>query len=206
MVAESSPRKYELRRRADTMIDTRRRIIAAAVELHANVGPSRTTIAAIAGTAGVQRHTVYRHFPTDEDLFTACSAHFWALHPWPDPDQWEGGGIEDRLTVALSALYRSFADIELMMTHSLRDVDLLPVVRQSLAPYFNYVETIAHRFAEELAPGHVPTAVALRHAVDFPTWQSLVAQGGLNLETAVELMVSMSRSASVLPTSEVTMG
>ena len=72
MVVESKKRKYELRRRAEAMEDTRRRITEAAVDLHGSVGPARTTISAVAERA-VQRHTVYRHFPTEEDLYAACS-------------------------------------------------------------------------------------------------------------------------------------
>ena len=79
---------YTLRRRAETMAATRQRITDAAVDLHGSVGPARTTISAVAERAGVQRHTVYRHFPTEDDLFAACSAHYFAAHPWPDPDAW----------------------------------------------------------------------------------------------------------------------
>jgi AcrR family transcriptional regulator len=76
MDSQSQPkRKYELKRRADEMARTRRRIAEAAVELHGTVGPARTTLSAVAERAGVQRHTVYRHFPTEADLFGACSAH-----------------------------------------------------------------------------------------------------------------------------------
>ena len=59
---------------------TRLTITEATVRLHGSVGPARTTIKAIAAEAGVQRATVYRHFPDLESLFMACSAH-WAS--WP---------------------------------------------------------------------------------------------------------------------------
>jgi AcrR family transcriptional regulator len=55
------PRKYEMKRRAESMEETRRRITEAAVELHETVGPARTTVSAIAEKAGVQRHTYYAH-------------------------------------------------------------------------------------------------------------------------------------------------
>ena len=84
MSPEKSTRRYQLRKRADAMDDTRRRITEAAVELHGSVGPARTTITAVAKRAGVQRQTVYRHFPTEDDLFTACSGHFASTHPLPD--------------------------------------------------------------------------------------------------------------------------
>ncbi|WIX82642.1 helix-turn-helix domain-containing protein [Amycolatopsis carbonis] len=78
MVVEKATRTYRMSRRADAMEDTRRRITEAIVELHGSIGPARTTIAGIAETAGVQRHTVYRYFPTEEDQLAACSAHFWS--------------------------------------------------------------------------------------------------------------------------------
>ena len=81
-------RKYELKKRAEQMAETRLRITEAAIELHGTVGPSRTTLSAVAERAGVERRTLYRHFPNEADLFAACSAHYFAANPWPDLDGW----------------------------------------------------------------------------------------------------------------------
>jgi AcrR family transcriptional regulator len=86
-------RKYALRKRAEQVAETRRRITEAAIELHGTVGPAGTRISEVARRAGVQRVTVYNHFPDDASLFAACSAHWRALHPGPDPAAW--AGIED---------------------------------------------------------------------------------------------------------------
>ena len=51
------------------MAETHLRITEAAIELHGTVGPSRTTLSAVAKRAGVERRTLYRHFPTEADLF-----------------------------------------------------------------------------------------------------------------------------------------
>ena len=80
----SEKRNYELRARAGRQQATRRRIVEATVALHREVGPARTTVAEIARRAGVQRLTVYNHFPDDAQLFAACQAHFLAQHPPPD--------------------------------------------------------------------------------------------------------------------------
>ena len=77
-------RKYELKERARRQSQTRQRIVEAAVDLHTSVGPARTTISGIAERAGVERHTVYAHFPDDLTLFRACSEHWEARHPPPD--------------------------------------------------------------------------------------------------------------------------
>ena len=71
-------RRYELKERARRQAETRQRIVDAAVELHTSVGPARTTISAIAERAGVERHTVYAHFPDEPTLFRACSTHWRA--------------------------------------------------------------------------------------------------------------------------------
>jgi Transcriptional regulator len=197
MVDEKATRKYELRKRADAMEDTRRRITEATVALHGSVGPARTTVAAIAEAAGVQRHTVYRHFPTDDDLFAACSAHFWALNPWPDPDRWdEVAAPRERLAVALGELYGFYASIEAMMTNVLRDADVLPIVSRSVKSYVDYADGVALWLATAFA-GQELTVAAVRHAVDFRTWESLVGRGGVDPAAAVALMVSMVESSTV---------
>src|SRR3954452_11246413 len=105
-------RTYQQRKRAADVAATRQRITEAAMELHGSVGPARTTVSAVADRAGVQRHTVYRHFPTEDDLFTACSVHWAAMNPWPDPEPWRS--IDDpgtRLRTALDAIYRWYERI-----------------------------------------------------------------------------------------------
>src|ERR671936_1579952 len=81
-------RKYELKNRAEQLAQTRLRITEATVELHRTLGPAATQISEIARRAGVQRLTVYNHFPDEASLFAACSAHWRALHPTPDPAEW----------------------------------------------------------------------------------------------------------------------
>src|SRR3954471_24999663 len=84
----SKQRKYELKERAQKQAETRQRIVEATVALHEEVGPARTTVAEIARRAGVQRLTVYNHFPEERELFGACSAHFIERTPPPGPGAW----------------------------------------------------------------------------------------------------------------------
>src|SRR5215212_6293716 len=81
-------RKYELKLRAEQLQETRLRITEATMELHRTVGPAATRISEVARRAGVQRVTVYNHFPDDASLLAACSAHWRTLHPAPDPAEW----------------------------------------------------------------------------------------------------------------------
>src|SRR3954452_1670164 len=95
-------RRYRKRRRAEQEADTRRRITEAAVKLHGTVGPAKTTVSGIAREAGVQRATVYRHFPDEDAIYAACTSHYNALHPPPDLTAW--ASIDDpdvRLRTAL---------------------------------------------------------------------------------------------------------
>src|SRR3954467_5796644 len=101
----STKRRYELRKRAEDMADTHRRITEAAIELHGSVGPSRTTMSAVAKRAGVERRTLYPHFPDEADLFAACSTHYFPPPPWPDPAGWRAiRDPQQRLERALDEL------------------------------------------------------------------------------------------------------
>src|ERR687893_982815 len=113
VIISPMPRKYEMKRRAERVQETRRRITEAAVELHETVGPARTTVSAIAEKAGVQRHTYYAHFPELKDLYRACMGHYAERNPVPEPSSW--GDIaesEERLRVALSEVYTYYSGIE----------------------------------------------------------------------------------------------
>jgi AcrR family transcriptional regulator len=195
MAETKTPRKYELRRRADAMETTRRRITQAAVELHGRIGPARTTIAGVAELAGVQRHTVYRHFPTEEELFAACSSEYWGHHPWPDVMPWkEIGSPSDRLTTALTALYGYYETVEQMLTNALRDAATVPLVERSLQPFTEYLDDVAAVLIDAYAPQATEPVLlkaAVHHAVEFPTWRSLIRRQGLQPEAAVTLLTRM---------------
>ena len=77
-------RAYTLKRRAEKQAETRQRIVEATVDLHSTVGPAKTTISMIADRAGVQRHTVYAHFPDERSLHMACSGLSLERDPLPD--------------------------------------------------------------------------------------------------------------------------
>src|SRR4028119_1572032 len=130
-IISSMPRKYEMKRRAELMQETRRRIAEAAVELHKTVGPARTTVSAIAEKAGVQRHTYYAHFPELKDLYQACMGHYVERNPVPEPSSWADiANAEERLKVALSEIYAYYSGNEAMESNVLRDAALDPIVQE----------------------------------------------------------------------------
>ncbi|HEY7876205.1 MAG TPA: helix-turn-helix domain-containing protein, partial [Actinomycetota bacterium] len=109
----ATTRKYELKKRAEKADETRRRITEATVELHRTVGPAATQITEVARRAGVQRVTVYNHFPNEASLLAACSAHWRSLHPSPDPASWATSKTTDeRLRRGLGELYAWYRETE----------------------------------------------------------------------------------------------
>src|SRR6476469_11183963 len=120
--SRKEPRKYQKKLRAEQQEGTRQRIVEAMVELHREVGPARTTISAIAERAGVERLTVYRHFPDERSMFEACTSHYATQVPGPDPSPWVG--IEDpaeRLGAALLSFHDYYRRPEDVLTHAVRD-------------------------------------------------------------------------------------
>src|SRR4051794_30905718 len=145
-VRRESPtkRKYELKQRAEEMAKTHRRITEAAIELHGTVGPARTTLSAVAKRAGVERRTLYRHFPTEADLFAACSTHYFAANPWPHLGTWRAiRDPRERLERALDELYAYSGRAEPMLTNVLRDAEVVDLARQAVAPLGAYLEEAA---------------------------------------------------------------
>lgn len=197
---KTSKRQYQLKKRASEMADTRRRITEAAVELHGTVGPARTTLSAVAERAGVERHTVYRHFPTEADLYGACSAHYFTANPLPDPEPW--CAIEnprERLERALNDLYAFYERTEPMFTNVFRDFDLVEAMQLTLVPFQEYLAEAARLLAANWAEGgrrRDLIVVAVSHALDFHTWQSLAAGNRITRTEAVRLVTALVEAAA----------
>jgi AcrR family transcriptional regulator len=195
----SPKRKYELKKRAEQMGETRRRITEATIDLHGTVGPSRTTLSAVAERAGVERRTLYRHFPTEADLFAACSTHYFGANPWPDLREWRAiRDPRERLERALDDLYAYYEHTEPMLSNVLRDAELVDSACDAVAPLHAYLDEAAEVLTigrqargrrRELLTG------ALRHALDFPTWRSL-SSNGIGRSDAAKLTTALVEAAA----------
>jgi AcrR family transcriptional regulator len=195
MSAEKTTRRYELRKRAESMEATRRRITEAAIELHGTLGPARTTMTAVAERAGVQRQTVYRHFADEQELLAACSGHFAALHPSPDLAGWRAiADPAERLCVGLDELYAWYEVTGAMWTTVFRDETLVEAVGAALEPFRAYLDDAARALAAGWGARGARRALLLaatRHAVDFYTWRSLAGDGGVSRAGVVTLTSAM---------------
>jgi AcrR family transcriptional regulator len=192
-------RKYELRARAERQRQTRRRIAAATLELHEEVGPARTTVTEIARRAGVQRLTVYKNFPNEHELFAACQAHFLAENPPPDPSVPLAIADRDaRLEAVLRQLYRWYRRTERTSANVRRDREILPALDSLMA---HTTDARAAELAEALTAGlsraktHREARAAVALALDFWTWRRL-AKEGLSDAAAARLMARVVRTAA----------
>lgn len=191
------PREYKLKQRAESITETRERIVEATVELHRSAG-FQTTISAIAARAGVQRLTVYRHFPDERSLFEACSGHWRARHPAPDPAAWATiADPEERLRTALIAIYAFYRQTEGMTGNLLRDLPHSPVLQEVAAPFIEYWQTVRAVLCRGWkVRGRERTVLraVIGHAIEFETWRSLTGHEGLGEVAAAETMVRLARA------------
>ncbi len=181
-------RTYTLKRRAEQQAETRRRIVEAAVDLHSNIGPALATFTMVAERAGVQRHTLYAHFPDQRSLFLACSAMAMDRDPLPDAGPWSA--IEDRherLRTGLLAIYGWYGRNATLAACVLRDAEYHAVTKEitemRLGPHMAaYQEVLGAELAAK-------QRAVLRLALSFFTWRTLVREVGLKTRAAVEAMV-----------------
>jgi AcrR family transcriptional regulator len=194
-------RPYRLKKRASQLEETRMRITEALVELHRTVGPAKTTVTEVAEKAGVGRMTVYNHFATDAEMIGACSAHWAALNPAPDPRDW--AMVDDprqRLVSSLHEMYRFYRSNEDMLGNVLRDESLVPALADVMAEAWwpridAMVQVLAQGRGLRGARRKTRAHAALRLALDFCTWKTLVGAGLTDFEAA-EMAASFAERAS----------
>jgi AcrR family transcriptional regulator len=192
-------RPYRKQRRAELEQRTRRRITESAVELHGTLGPSRTSLSAVAEHAGVRRSTLYRHFADEAALFAACSAHWAESNPPPDLGRWAAiDDPDERLRTALDELYGFYERTEPMMSNLLRDEETVPIVKQLFGGFREYVRA-AHQIVmtgrRARGASRERLLAATGHALAFSTWHSLVREQGLDNPRAAELMCRLIAAA-----------
>lgn len=167
-----SSRSYTKVRRAEAEEATRERIVSAIMALHEEVGPASTTVSAIAERAGVERLTVYRHFPDEAAMLHACSAHWSSLHPPPEIYATSGDPSADcrRMLLRLYGWYRENAAMLVQIT---RDAQRMPLVAALIAPLDVYRDEIAAELDRRWPRKNARRLATIRHALELSTWRSL---------------------------------
>ncbi len=188
MQRKPATRTYTKRRRAEQEAATRRRIVEAAVALHGSVGPARTTFSMLAQRAGVQRHTLYAHFPDERSLSLACSGLALERDPLPDPAAWQAvADRRERLRAGLGAVYAWYGRNAALAACVLRDAEYHAPTKEIVALRMGpFMAASIDVLGEGLAARQ---RAALRLAVSFYTWRTLVRESGLKPAAAAEVMV-----------------
>ncbi|HEX6860159.1 MAG TPA: TetR/AcrR family transcriptional regulator [Caulobacteraceae bacterium] len=187
-------RSYTLKTRAEKQARTRQKIVDAAVELHGTVGPARTSLSMVAERAGVQRNTLYAHFPDEWSLLLACSGHTMERDPPPDAEGWRNLPVGERLRAGLKAIYGWYRANAQLLACVLRDAEQHEGVRKVSEMRYGPVVAAWH---EVLGGGLLPEQQALLHlALGYHSWRALVLEAGLADEAAVDLMAGAVEGAA----------
>ena len=179
------PRNYSMEKRVAAVEETRNRIIEATVELHDQQGVIATTMQEIAARAGVALGTVYRHFPSLDELVPACGGRILELNPPPAPDAFDSlASPQERygaLSAALFAFYeRGERRFEVGFAESLS----LPVMARLMNEIRTQIAQLVGFALENTPEDVVRLGIALS---DFRTWQAF-KQAGLSNEAAMAVV------------------
>ncbi len=189
-------------RRASAVAQTRRRIIDATRVLHTEQGIAATSWDEIAARAGVGVGTVYRHFPSLDELVPACGEIAMEIVALPEPQDVPAlfDGAErpaeriERLVRAAFAIYERGAP-------ELRVIRGEPEVHPHVAEAGKAFEAALTALVEAaVGPFGITPAdrAVVRALVDLGTWQALRDQG---LEPA-EAVEAVSRMLTTLVADE----
>jgi AcrR family transcriptional regulator len=192
---KSQPRRYTLGRRAEQQAETRQRIAEATLELHGTVGPAATTLSMIAERAGVQRHTLYAHFPGERELFMACSGLAAERDPPPDATPWRAiAERETRLRTGLRAIYDWYERNAQLLGCVLRDAETHAPTREISQATYGPMMAAYH---DTLGAGlNAKQRAMLGLALSFFTWRTLAREGGLKQAAAVNAMTQAIEAAA----------
>ena len=174
--------------------ETRRRIVDAALELHTARGIAATRWEDIAARAGVGVGTVYRHFPSLDELVPACGRVAMGLLALPAPAEapalFDGAGDVDgrieRLVATVFALYERAGPV---VRATLGEPNVHPEVARGAAEIHATLDALVDAALGPLEAGADARRVT-RAMIDVATWSALREQG-LGSDEAVAEVTAM---------------
>ena len=168
-------------KRAAATAETRRRIVDAAHQLHIEQGVAATSWDDIAARAGVGVGTVYRHFPSLDELVPACGAVVAEVVALPSPAAVAAAfeAADDRVETLVREVFRIYERAAPELRVTMAEPDVHPAVRRGA----DALEATLGALIDAAAIGGDRRLI--RALLDLSTWDSLRRQG-LGPEEAVE--------------------
>jgi len=181
-------RKYDMRKRAAAVERTRRRILEATMAVHDEQGIAAGRWPDIAERAGISLATLYRHFPTQEELVTACGELTMELVDPPAPERAAEAfaGIEGREARIERLVHETFGFYERagrIVDNVRRDRLALPVLADAHERLEAGLDALVREALEPLGARDRDVALA-RALTDVRVWEAL-RQRGCDAEEAV---------------------
>ena len=185
-----NPRKYSMDKRRAAVEETRQRILEATLALHSEKGILGTSWQDIARRADVSVGTVYKHFPSLDELVPACGELMYAITRPPSledaPEIFAGASsLEERLQRLVSELFGFYERGAPYIETDFQERQL-PMVQEWEA---HMRATIAGLVREALLPAQPDegTVQAVSALLDFSTFKSFVDRD-VQKEQAQEIM------------------
>jgi AcrR family transcriptional regulator len=180
-------------KRAAAVEATRRRIVDATRALHAERGIAATSWEDIAQRAGVGVGTVYRHFPSLDELIPACGAVSMQVIALPDPrtaaalfEGADGATRIRRLVGEAYAIYeRGAAELRVVRL----EPDVHPAVTQAAEDLEASLQALVDAALEPLTCSEADRRL-VRAMLELGTWDAL-RRRGLSQADAVTAVADM---------------
>jgi AcrR family transcriptional regulator len=189
------PRRYRMHTRLTAVKETQTRIVEAAKALHASQGVQGTSFEEIAGQAGVAQATVYRHFPSLDDLIPACARTIQVLRPLTEedlanlfygrPQAWQ------RLEWVIRGTCECYARDGGWLQAARREGDLILALSEVIRIQQESLRSLvrAALLGSDVSERSVQVLAAL---IDFPLWKSF-RDMGLNATDATNQVLDLVR-------------
>ena len=170
-----TPRKYTMDKRKAAVEETRWRILEATLALHSEKGILGTSWQDIARRADVSVGTVYKHFPSLDELVPACGELMYAITRPPSlddaPEIFAGAGsLEERLDRLVSELFDFYKRGAPYIETDFQERQL-PAVQEWEAHVRATIAGLAREALQPVEPDE-ETVQAVSALLDFSTFKS----------------------------------